>query len=247
MKLQLALDVATLDEALVVSRAAAEYVDILELGSTLIKNEGTAAISAIKATHPGTTVLADMKTAEAGGLEAGLAFAAGADLVTVLDGADDDTIAAAVAVARSHGKGVVADMITARELVARAREVVRLGAEFCEIHAGPDGEAPRGWSIRAVIEAGRQSEVPFSVAGGVDLESIGDVARSGAVVAVVGTAVTAAPDPRAAARGLRVAVDTTIVGGEVPWVRQGRPHGIPSGPGPAPARPDRLADRAPSS
>jgi 3-hexulose-6-phosphate synthase len=247
MRLQLALDVATLDEALVLSGAAAEYVDILELGSTLIKNEGTAAISAIKASHPGKSVLADMKTAEAGGLEAGLAFAAGADLVTVLDGAGDDTIREAVAVARSHGKGVVADMITARDLVARAREVVRMGAEFCEIHAGLDGEAPHAWSIRAVIEAGRQSEVPFSVAGGVDLESIGDVARSGAVVAVLGAAVAGAPDPRAAARGLRVAVDTTSGRGEVPWIRQGRPHGIPSGPGPGPARPDQLAGRAPSS
>jgi 3-hexulose-6-phosphate synthase len=247
VRLQLAMDVATLDEALVLARSAAEYVDILELGTSLIKNEGSAAISAIKASHPGKSVLADLKTVEAGDLEARIAFSAGADLVTVLDGADDDTIRDAVAVAGSLGKGVVADMITAPDLVTRAREVVRLGVEFCEFRASPDDRAPRGWSIRAVIEAGRRSEVPFSVAGDVTLERIRDVQASGAAVAVLGAAVHGASDPRAAARGLRAAVDTAAVRGEVPQARQGPPHGVPSGPGPGPARPDELAGRAPSS
>ncbi|MHC1560732.1 orotidine 5'-phosphate decarboxylase / HUMPS family protein [Actinomycetospora sp. C-140] len=247
MRLQLAMDVATLDEALVLSRSTAEYVDILELGAALIKNEGTAAISAIKGSQPEKTVLADIKTVEAGGLEAGIAFSAGADLVTVLDGADDDTIKAAVAVARSRGKGVVAEMITAHDLVTRAREIVRLGADFCEFHAGLHGQAPGGYSIRAVIEAGRQSEVPFSITGGVNLDSIREVQGSGAVVAVVGAAVHGASDPRAAARGLRVAIDTAAARGEMPWVGPRQPpHGVPSGPGPGPGGPDQLAGPAPS-
>ena len=70
MKLQVAMDVATLDEALTLSRQVADFVDIIELGTPLIKHEGIAAVSAIKAAHPDKEVFADMKTADAGELEA---------------------------------------------------------------------------------------------------------------------------------------------------------------------------------
>ncbi len=49
MKLQVALDVPTLTDALELARQVAEHVDILELGTPLIKSEGVAAIGAIKA------------------------------------------------------------------------------------------------------------------------------------------------------------------------------------------------------
>ncbi|MEV4649659.1 orotidine 5'-phosphate decarboxylase / HUMPS family protein, partial [Saccharopolyspora sp. NPDC049357] len=69
MKLQVALDVATLEDALTLARQTAEHVDILELGTPLIKSEGLDAIKAIKAAHPDKLVFADMKTADAGELE----------------------------------------------------------------------------------------------------------------------------------------------------------------------------------
>ncbi len=248
MKLQFAMDVATLDEALVLSRLVAEHVDIIEIGSPLIKNEGVTAIRAIKASYPDKTIFADMRTVDAGQLEADMAFNAGADLVSVMGWADDATVRGAVVAARRHGKGVVADMIGVRGCVLRARELARLGVEFCELHAGIDEQALCRYSIRAVIEAGRQSETPFSVAGGVDLDSILDVRASGAAAAVVGAAIHGAPDPRAAAGALRAAIDTASLFGGVTSVRQGRPHGIPCGPGPGPgpwrARRPRLADRA---
>ena len=219
----------------------AEYVDVLELGTALIKNEGVAVISAIKASYPDKTVLADMKTADAGALEAELAFSAGADLVTVMGAADDDTIAGAVAAARRHGKGIVADMITVRDHVKRAREVARTGVEFCEFHAGLDEQAQPGYSLHTVIDAGRRSAVPFAVAGGVTVDSIRDVQVSGALVAVVGGAIHGAPDPRDAARRLRAEIWT----GRSPWLvevpaaRQGPPHGVPRGAGPGKAHDPR--------
>jgi 3-hexulose-6-phosphate synthase len=239
MKLQVAMDVATLDEALALSRPVAEYVDIIELGAPLIENEGVAAIGAVKASSPHTTICADLGTAGAGELGADIAFGAGADLVRVTGGADDDTVRGAVAAARSHGGGVVADMSAVRDGVTRrAREVVMMGVAFCEFHAAPDEQGRCGYSVRAAIEAGRQAEVPFSVAGDLDLDDVRDVHDAGALVAVVGAAVLAAPDPRAAALGLRVAVDTAPVAllGDATRTRQGRPHGIPCGPGPKPGR-----------
>ncbi|MCD2191263.1 3-hexulose-6-phosphate synthase [Actinomycetospora soli] len=206
MKLQVAMDVATLDEALALSRQVADYVDIIELGTPLIKHEGIAAVSAIKAAHPEKEVFADMKTADAGELEAGIAFAAGADYVTVMGAADDDTIRGAVKSAQEYGRQIVADMITVKDRAERARAVTELGVAFCEIHAGLDEQAQEGYSIQTVIDDGKASGVPFSIAGGVNIDSIRDVQAAGATVAVAGGAIRNADDPAAAAKELRGAI-----------------------------------------
>ncbi|SFS98819.1 3-hexulose-6-phosphate synthase [Saccharopolyspora flava] len=204
MKLQVALDVATLGDALTLARQTAEHVDILELGTPLIKAEGLRAITAIKAAHPDKLVFADMKTADAGELEADLAFTAGADLVTVMGTADDDTVKGAVAAGRKHGKDVVADMIAVVDnRVSRIREVSKFGVSFVEIHAGLDEQARPGYSIQALLDDGKQAGVPFSIAGGIKPDSIGSVQEAGATVAVAGGAIYSAADPGAAAKALR--------------------------------------------
>ena len=83
-KLQVAVDLLTTADALALTNKVGPYVDIIELGTPLIKSAGLSAISAIKAAHPDKEVFADLKTADAGFLEADIAFSAGADLVTVL-------------------------------------------------------------------------------------------------------------------------------------------------------------------
>ena len=96
MQLQVALDVLDLPSALTLANQVSEHVDILELGTPLVKSVGIGAVSAIKAAHPDKLVFADLKTADAGELEATLAFEAGADLITVMGAADDDTVRGAV-------------------------------------------------------------------------------------------------------------------------------------------------------
>ena len=120
--------------------------------------------------------------------------------------ADDDTIRGAVTSAREHGKQIVADMITVTDRAARARAVTGLGVAFCEIHAGLDEQAQEGYSIRTVIDDGRTSGVPFSIAGGVDIDSVRDVQAAGATVAVAGGSIRNADDPAAAAKQLRDAI-----------------------------------------
>ncbi|QRP45738.1 3-hexulose-6-phosphate synthase [Amycolatopsis sp. FDAARGOS 1241] len=204
MKLQVALDVLDLPAALTLANQVAEHVDILELGTPLVKSAGISAVSAIKAAHPDKLVFVDLKTADAGELEAALAFEAGADLVTVMGAADDDTVRGAVAAGRKYGKQVVADMITVVDgRVARIREVAKLGVSFVEIHAGLDEQARPGYSINQLLEDGREAGVPFSIAGGVKIDTIASVRDAGATVAVAGGAIYNAGDPGAAARELK--------------------------------------------
>jgi 3-hexulose-6-phosphate synthase len=206
MKLQVAMDVLTTADALALAGKVAEHVDIIELGTPLIKAEGLRAISAIKQAHPDKIVFADLKTMDAGELEADIAFSAGADLVTVLGTAGDSTIVGAVKAATAHGKGVVVDLIGVADKAARAREVVALGAVFVEMHAGLDEQAEEGFTFGTLLTEGTSSDVAFSVAGGVNLSTIEAVQQAGASVAVAGGAIYGATDPGAAAAALRAAI-----------------------------------------
>ncbi len=206
MKLQFAMDTLTTEAALELAAAAAPSVDIIELGTPLIKAAGLSAITAIKKAHPDKIVFADLKTMDAGELEADIAFAAGADLVTVLGVAGDSTIAGAVKAAQKHGKGVVVDLIGVADKPARAREVVALGATFVEVHAGLDEQAEEGFTFATLLRDGEASGVPFSIAGGVNAASIPSVQQSGAQIAVAGSAIYSAPDVGAAAAALRAAI-----------------------------------------
>jgi len=206
MKLQLAMDVLTTADALALAGKVAPYVDIIELGTPLIKAEGLRAVTAIKQAHPDKIVFADLKTMDTGELEADIAFTAGADLVTVLGTAGDSTIIGAVKAATAHGKGIVVDLIGVADKETRAREVTAFGVEFVEMHAGLDEQAEEGFTLQTLLTDGANSGVAFSVAGGVNASTIASVQRSGASVAVAGGAIYGASDPAAAAAELRAAI-----------------------------------------
>lgn len=206
-KLQVAIDLLTTWDALDLAEKVAPYVDIIELGTPLIKAEGVSVITALKEAHPDKIIFADLKTADAGALEAKIGFDAGADLVTVLGTADDSTIAGAAHEAAEQGKGIVVDLISVADKATRAREVRDLGAEYIEFHAGLDEQTQPGYSLATLLEAGAASGVPFSVAGGVSPATAGDVKAAGADVAVAGSSIYSADDPAAAARELRAALD----------------------------------------
>ena len=200
-------DLLTTEAALKLAGKVAEHVDIIELGTPLIKAEGLSVITAMKNAHPDKTVFADLKTMDAGELEADIAFKAGADLVTVLGSADDSTIAGAVKAAKAHSKGIVVDLIGVADKASRAKEVRALGAKFVEMHAGLDEQAKPGFDLNGLLRAGEESQVPFSVAGGVNASTIAAVQAAGADVAVAGGAIYGASDPALAAKELQAAIN----------------------------------------
>ena len=206
MKLQVAIDLLTTEAALKLASQVAEHVDIIELGTPLIKAEGLSVVTAMKAAHPDKIVFADMKTMDAGELEADIAFKAGADLVSILGSADDSTIAGGVKAAKAHNNGIVVDLIGVADKATRAKEARALGAKFVEMHAGLDEQAKPGHDLSGLLSAGEEARVPFSVAGGVNLTTIESVQRAGAEVAVVGGSIYSAADPAKAAKALRDAI-----------------------------------------
>lgn len=203
MKLQVAIDLLSTADALQLLNKVAPYVDIIELGTPLIKQQGLSVVTNVKAAYPDKLVFADMKTMDAGELEAKLAFEAGADIMTVLASAADSTIAGAVKAGKQYGKAVVADMIGVADKAARLEELKQLGVSWVELHAGLDEQAQSGYTIDTLLDAGRNASIPFSVAGGINTERIGKVEDAGATIAVAGAAIYGANDPAAAAKSLR--------------------------------------------
>ena len=137
VKLQLALD-GPLEDSLAVLRAAREYVDLAEIGTPLVLREGVRAIQRLRAEFPALPLLADFKIMDAGGEEARIAFAAGADIVTVLGVAADETIAAAAATARDCGGELMVDLMAVPQPLQRVQELMALGCDqFC-VHRAHD-------------------------------------------------------------------------------------------------------------
>lgn len=208
MKLQVAIDLLSIPDALALLHKVAPYVDVIELGTPLIKKEGLSAVTDIKAAYPDKLVFADLKTMDAGELEADIAFDAGADIVTVLGVAGNSTIAGAVKSGKAHNKSVVADMIGVKDRPARLKELKELGITWAELHAGLDEQAQAGYSIDSLLEIGRNAPIPFSVAGGINIERIAAVEAAGAIVAVAGGAIYHTDDTAAAAKALREKIKT---------------------------------------
>ncbi len=206
-KVQVALDFVDLSRALAVAReAVAGGADWLEAGTPLIKAEGLEAVRALRREFPALTIVADMKTMDAGRTEVEYAAKAGATVIGVLGAASDATIKECAEAARTYGCRLCVDMIEVADPVARARRAQELGAHLIGIHTAIDqqmrGESPFA-TLRAVVEA---VELPVSVAGGITSETAAEAVEAGASVVVVGGAITKSPDAAQATATLRRAV-----------------------------------------
>ena len=138
MKLQLAFDFVSIEDALNILSDLCSDINIVEIGTPFLMNEGLEPVRAVKRAFPGLSVLADLKIMDAGAHEARMAFDAGADIVTVLGAADDVTIGAALEVTKEMNRQILIDMINVKELAKRTEEVDRLGVDFVCIHTAFD-------------------------------------------------------------------------------------------------------------
>jgi len=198
-ELQIALD-GDLATALDLLCAVHPYIDIAEIGTPLVFREGMAAVRRIRESYPQLPLLADLKIMDAGKAEADIAFSAGADIVTVMAVAADATIAGALLSARTHGKRVMIDMMQVADPRARALELLGLGCDWLCLHTAHDQQALLGspFALLAALRAALPS-TNLAIAGGVKLPDLTHILPLQPSSVIVGSAITAAADPRASA------------------------------------------------
>jgi 3-hexulose-6-phosphate synthase len=198
---QISVDVATLEHGLrVASAALAGGVNIIEMGTPLLKNEGVShVVPAFRKKLPDALLLADMKTMDGGGFEARAVFAGGGNIIDFLALAGADTAKAICAVRDEFRRTgaelprlVFADILVPHQgPAAQAGEValrmLDAGVDGVGIHLQADARRADPTLIethyladvaRAIFErVGRRA--PVQVVGGLSVAEAKSLAQAG--------------------------------------------------------------------
>lgn len=208
LELQLAIDLLNKEEAAKLAKKVEEYVDIVEIGTPIVINEGLPSVQHLNENISNAKVLADLKIMDASDYEVSQAVKFGADVVTILGVAEDASIKAAVEEAHKHGKELLVDMIAVQDLETRAKELDEMGADYIAVHTGYDlqaeGQSPLD-SLRTVKSVIKNSKV--AVAGGIKPDTIKDIVTEEPDLVIVGGGIANADDPVEAAKQCRDAIE----------------------------------------
>lgn len=201
-KIQLALDRLTEVECHELIKETRGSIDLVEIGSGVIKQYGMAFVSEIKSTYPELLVLADMKTCDAGKAEAEQVFEAGADWTTVMSFASNTTIQDVLDTSRRFTKSVYLDMMNCHDS-NRIAELYQLGVRHFNIHIPIDQQSSSRWNEALFTPYEGLEGVHFVLSGGITKDDIPYLSRYKPQIIVVGSAITKSTDPKSAAQAIR--------------------------------------------
>jgi 3-keto-L-gulonate-6-phosphate decarboxylase len=198
---QISVDVATIQQGLVVAGAAlAGGITIVEMGTPLLKNEGVSnVVPAFRRKFPEALLLADMKTMDGGGFEARAVYAGGANIIDFLALAGVDTAKSICAVRDEFRRAgaelprlVFADILVphqgpATQAADVARRMLDAGVDAVGIHLQADARRADptlieknylGEVARAIFKA-VGGAAPVQVVGGLSVAQAKGLAQAG--------------------------------------------------------------------
>ncbi|HTY82189.1 MAG TPA: orotidine 5'-phosphate decarboxylase / HUMPS family protein, partial [Dehalococcoidales bacterium] len=216
---QVALDLIDLPRALQIAEEAVKGIlsenggDItkawVEAGTPLIKSEGMNAVRALRAKFPGQTIVADMKTMDAGAAEIEIAAKAGANVVLILGCSPDSCINEAVLAGKKYGVKVGADLISCDDPIQRSIELEKMGVDIVNIHVGLDQQVLGIKPVELVRKvAAAVRNVAIAAAGGLNSETAPLAYEAGASIIIIGGSLYKARSPEESARKIVAALKT---------------------------------------
>ena len=212
VRLQVALDFENLNDALKMAEQVSPYVDIMEVGTPLIKAEGIGAVKALKKAYPEKAICADLKTADTGFLEVRMAAQASADIVTVLADAYDETLIGALKAAHQFKVEVMADLIVSRIPMSRLADILGLSYKGTDIHyacvhSGLDTRAARRAPLSELDAVSRLRGHPcLAVAGGIRVADLPKILAYPVEIVIAGGGITKAKNPARAAKAFQTKI-----------------------------------------
>lgn len=111
MKLQVAIDRVSLTAAVQLARKLDGIADIVEFGTSIIKDYGFYEIKAANVNLKHSLLLLDTKTNDEGQYEFEQGFKAGADILTVMGTAGPETLASVYEIAEQKNRTVLIDLM----------------------------------------------------------------------------------------------------------------------------------------
>lgn len=207
MKLQAAIDYDTIQEALDLMEKIHPYVDIVEIGTMLGLCEGFRALSIMKEHYPHLKVLCDAKLVDGGYDIAGRAFDAGADIVTTIGLANDDTCRGIIKAAHERNKEAMVDMIGVPNPAERAGALDRLGFDYILVHTPHDMLSSFSAPIDALKTIRKNvKNARIGISGGITCNQIPEIVSGNPDWIVVGGALYNAPNPGEVAKRIKEAM-----------------------------------------
>lgn len=201
MKIQLAIDRVSIEKAKQISREASPYIDIIEVGTALIKDFGVVSIKEIKEAFPNKIILADIKTIDEGAYEFEAAFNSGADIATVMGAASVSTLKVCYKVAKDCGKLMMIDLLEV------GFEKINILTEFTDaifcIHSPSDGGEHSLISLLNEFKTKFPEISKLAVAGGVNYQTITTIKEANVDIVIIGGAITKASSIENAAKKFR--------------------------------------------
>ena len=203
MQLQIALDTFNTQEAVNLINSINSVIDIAEIGTPMLLNYGNIPVKTISEKFKGLTVLADSKIMDAGEIESANLFAAGARIVTVMGVTHDETVKGAVKAAKKYGRKIMADMMCVDNIERRACKLVSLGVDYICVHSAVDVQKFENPFISLERLVNTIDRKHCAVAGGVNLQNIGEVIKYKPEIVIVGNGITGANNKILAAEAIR--------------------------------------------
>ncbi|GCF95008.1 3-hexulose-6-phosphate synthase [Enterococcus florum] len=199
MNLQTAIDRVSLEEAVALAAALDGKTDILEMGTSLVKDYGNLAIEKIREVLTTSTLLVDSKTIDEGAYEFQQAYRFGADIVTAMGAASYDTLAACYAVSQAQDKTMMIDLLEVNE--EKMHQIADFEQAIYALHHSVDRKDKQD-TVASVAEF--HQKFPqikrLAIAGGIDLTQAQALAKQGLIeIVIVGSKITKAAEPIQAA------------------------------------------------
>lgn len=195
MKLQAAIDRVSLGEATRLAYNLNGKVDIVEMGTSLVKDYGNLAITELRNVLTETELLVDIKTIDEGAYEFKQGYRFGGDILTVMGAASYDTIKVCYEVAQTEGKTMMIDLLEVSD--EKVAELTEFNQAIFALHHSIDrkDKLDAVASVAAFHEKFPQIK-RLAIAGGIDLEQTKKLAEQGLMeIVIVGSKITKSTDP----------------------------------------------------
>lgn len=200
MKLQTAIDRVSLEEACHLAKQLDGRTDIVEMGTSLVKDYGNVAIESLRRVLQKSELLVDSKTMDEGAYEFNQGFKFGADILTVMGAASYDTLQACYEVSQKQQKTMLIDLLEVSD--KKIQQILDFPHAIYALHHSIDKKEKQNAVASVATFHQKFPQVKrLAIAGGIDLDQTTALAKQGLVeIVVVGSKITKASSPETAVK-----------------------------------------------
>lgn len=206
MKLQAAIDRVTVRDAVRVIKEIDGKTDIIEMGTSLVKDYGHHAMDELRRVAKKSQLLIDLKTIDEGAYEFHQGYRHGGDILTAMGAASMATLAACYQVAQEYEGDMMIDLLEVSD--EKIKEITQFDeAIFC-LHHSIDREDKLDAPAAVAAFHEKFPEIKrIAIAGGIDLAATKALAEQGLVeIVIVGSKITSRPDKAEAVKEFKEAI-----------------------------------------